>query len=273
MILKYPRTPHLFGSALQPGDDGSDRMSIAALRAAWPDVDFITEEKLDGANCGISFSPDLDLLIQSRGHFLTGGAREGQFGPLKAWASCHEAVLLEILEDRFVMYGEWMHARHTLFYDALPHLFFEFDIYDRKEGRFLSTEARRDLLAGAPILSVPVLAETWPASEAALKRIISPPLYRTPDWRESLAEAAERAGVPAERALSESGDSDLGEGLYIKIERDGETVARYKLVRPGFVQTILESGSHWHDRPIIRNGLAPGVDLFLSADSLEGVQP
>ena len=53
------------------------------------------------------------------------------------------------------------------------------------------------------------------------------------------------------------------------MERGGETVARYKLVRDGFVQTILESGTHWHDRPIIRNGLAPGVDLLAGPDRPE----
>lgn len=48
--------------------------------------------------------------------------------------------------------------------------------------------------------------------------------------------------------------------------RYGATIARYKLVRDGFVQTILESGTHWHDRPIIRNGLAPGVDIMAEPD-------
>ena len=269
LIRKYPRTPHLAGSALQAGDEGSDRVTIAELRSLHPDAALITEEKLDGANCGLSFSDDLDLLVQSRGHYLMGGAREAQFGPLKAWAASLEAELLEVLEDRFVMYGEWLFAWHTLFYDRLPHLFFEFDIYDRREDRFLSTPARRDLLSGSRILSVPVLSEAWPGTDRELRGLIRPALYRSEGWRDALAEAAERAGVNPARALRETGSSDLAEGLYLKVERDGETVARYKLVRDGFVQTILESGTHWMDRPIIRNGLAPGVDLLAGPDRTE----
>lgn len=260
-ISKYPRTPHIEGSALQPGDDGSDRMSIQDLREKYRSSRFVTEEKLDGANCGISFSDNLDLILQSRGHILMGGAREAQFGPLKSWASHQEAVLLEILEDRFIMYGEWMFARHTMFYDQLPHYFFEFDIFDKKEAIFLSTQARHALLAGSPILSVPVLSQDWPKSGKALSDLVQKPLYRSDNWRDALTAEAERAGACPEQSLRQAGCSDLSEGLYIKIEEGGETVARYKLVRESFVQTILESGSHWHDRPLIRNQLRDGVDL------------
>jgi len=33
-------------------------------------------------------------------------------------------------------------------------------------------------------------------------------------------------------------------------------------VRHSFLNSIAASGSHWADRPIVPNGLAPGVDLF-----------
>jgi len=33
------------------------------------------------------------------------------------------------------------------------------------------------------------------------------------------------------------------------------------------VQTIIEGGVHWSQRPMIRNGLAPGADLFQSPKS------
>lgn len=271
LIRKYPRTPHLHGSSLQLGDDGSDRVTIRELHATYPEASLITEEKLDGANCGLSFGGELDLMVQSRGHLLMGGAREAQFGPLKAWSAWLEGELLELLEDRFVMYGEWLFARHTLYYDRLPHLFFEFDIYDKREDRFLSTPARRDLLSGSRILSVPVLSEVWPGSDREINGLIRPSIYRSEGWRDALAEAAERSGVDSERALRETGASDLSEGLYLKVERDGETIARYKLVRDGFVQTILESGTHWHDRPIIRNGLAPGVDIMAEPEPSEPI--
>jgi len=37
---------------------------------------------------------------------------------------------------------------------------------------------------------------------------------------------------------------------------------RYKYVRRGFLQTVIDSGSHWMERPILPNGLRPGVELF-----------
>ena len=52
------------------------------------------------------------------------------------------------------------------------------------------------------------------------------------------------------------------EGLYIKLEEDGAVRERYKYVRSGFLQTVLDSGSHWLDRPLVPNGLREGVDLL-----------
>ncbi len=44
------------------------------------------------------------------------------------------------------MYGEWLHKKHAIFYDALPHYFCEFDIWDRHNNCFLSTQKRHQLL-------------------------------------------------------------------------------------------------------------------------------
>jgi len=242
-------------------------VSIAEIRSRHPDAVWVVEEKLDGANAGISTSEDLDLRLQSRGHFLTGGAREAQFNLLKEWTAIHEAEILERIEDRYEIFGEWTFARHTQFYDRLPHFFHEFDIWDRKEEIWLSTERRHALLDGSPFLSVPVLDRCRPRHLKELTALVRPSLYRSEGWRDSLADAARRAGVDPARALAESGadrpDVDLAEGLYIKIEDADRVLGRFKWVRPGFLQTILDSGTHWHARPIIRNRLAPDVDIFL----------
>ncbi len=50
------------------------------------------------------------------------------------------------------------------------------------------------------------------------------------------------------------------EGLYLKREEDGVVTGRYKWVRPSFSSAVLDSGSHWLDRPVVANQLAdPGV--------------
>ncbi|WP_017599911.1 RNA ligase family protein [Nocardiopsis lucentensis] len=252
MLHKYPRTRHIRGSRLQPGDDDLSATPFRDLAGRH----LVVEEKLDGANAGISFDAEGRLRLQSRGHFLTGGPRERQFAPLKAWAATVAPLLRPRLGDRYVLYGEWLYAKHTVFYDALPHFFCEFDVLDTREGVFLSTPRRRELLEGTPVVSVPVLYSGPLSDLAGLTRLVGPSTCRTPNWRRALAEAARAGGADPERALAESDGSDLMEGLYVKVEEDDRTVDRYKWVRAEFTTAVLDSGTHWLDRPVIANGLA-----------------
>ena len=45
-----------------------------------------------------------------------------------------------------------MYAKHTVFYDRLPHYFMEFDIFDKKERQFFSTAKRKEILGLAPFV-------------------------------------------------------------------------------------------------------------------------
>ncbi|MFY3308265.1 RNA ligase family protein [Achromobacter ruhlandii] len=258
-LFRYPRTPHLEGSRLQEGDHGHDHVPYRDLRG----LRLVVEEKLDGANTGISFSPAGDLLLQSRGHYLAGGGRERQFNFIKAWAQAHAGWLLQRLEDRYVMYGETLSKKHSVFYDALPHHFFEFDVLDRRTGAFLSTEARRELLVGGPVLSVPVLYDGLaPARLADLKALLRPSLAKTARWRDAFEATVRREGLDLALAWRQCDKSDLSEGLYIKVEADGRTLGRYKWVRADFVQAILAADKHHSEQPYVPNQLAPGVDLY-----------
>lgn len=255
MLRKYPRTRHLAGSRLQPGD--ADLAAVPFREIAGRHL--VVEEKLDGANSGISFSPTGELLLQSRGHYLTGGPRERQFAPLKAWASAVAHRLQPVLGDRYVMYGEWMYAKHTVFYDALPHYFCEFDVYDRRSEVFLSTAARRELLAGTPVTSVPVLHDGKIPHLDALTSLVGPSMCRTSTWRDALRAAA---GADADRVAAETDSAEEMEGLYVKVEDGGETVGRFKWVRATFLTALLDAGGHWQDRPIVPNGLADPEVLY-----------
>ncbi|RFU43340.1 DNA ligase [Actinomadura logoneensis] len=256
MLHKYPRTRHLRGSRLQPGDHDLSAAPFEEIAGRY----LVVEEKLDGANAGISFTPAGELRLQSRGHYLTGGPRERQFAPLKAWAASVRHTLWPRLGDRYVMYGEWLYAKHTVFYDALPHYFCEFDILDRQDGMFLSTRERRALLDGTPVVSVPVLRTGPVADLGELTALVGPSTCRTPRWREALRDAAAAIGADPERVAAETDAADEMEGLYVKVEEGGRTVGRYKWVRSGFLTAILDAGTHWQDRPIVANGLAdPGV--------------
>ena len=152
-IRKYPRTPHIEGSRLQPGDEDLSQIPFDAVR----NKTLVIEEKVDGANSAVSFDAEGGLLLQSRGHYLTGGYRERHYNLMKQWANTRRDELYRILGRRYIMYGEWVYAKHTVFYDALPHYFLEFDILDRETGVFLDTPARHRMLEGTSVVSVPVL--------------------------------------------------------------------------------------------------------------------
>lgn len=268
-LLKYPRTPHLQGSRLQEGDDGSDQAPYELLKGQY----IVIEEKMDGANAGFSFTPGGDLRLQSRGHYLTGGGRESQFGMFKSWAIAHQDIFLERFEDRYLVFGEWMYSKHTVFYNRLPHLFLEFDIYDKQKGCFLSTQARRQLCHGLPIASVPVLYEgTAPAQYNDVLRLIGRSTAKTDAWAEDLSVAATLAGADPMRVRQQTLMHDGMEGLYIKVETEAETVDRYKFVRRDFVQAILDGDGHHAQRMLVPNKMDPTVDIFSSFSS-KGLSP
>jgi hypothetical protein len=258
-IHKYPRTQHIEGSRLQPGDEDLESVPFARIQGRF----IVAEEKLDGANAGLRFDETGRLLLQSRGHFLTGGYREKHFDLFKQWASSHARALHDRLGHRYAVFGEWLYAKHTIFYDHLPHYFLEFDVLDLQEEEFLSTDERRLLLAGLPLVCVPVLHRGLATTKDDLVALIGPSLYKGPDWRERLSEAAAAAARGyRDQGVAETDPSDLMEGLYIKVEEAGRVVERYKYVRASFLTAVKDSGTHWLRRPIIPNALAEGVDLF-----------
>jgi len=257
-MIKYPRTQHVQGSRLQDGDYDLSQVRLDDIRGH----NLVIEEKVDGANAGISFDEDGNLQLQSRGHILSGGPREKQWDLFKTWAATFESELFSILEDKYIMYGEWLYAKHTVYYDSLPHYFLEFDIYDKSKDAFLSTNKRHEMLAGTPVHSVPVLFKGNIKSLKEIKDLIKPSLYKTPSWINSLKEQSRYKNLNIEKVIKETDLNDCAEGLYIKDETDELTIGRYKYVRYDFLNTILDSETHWHDRPIIPNRLAEGRSIF-----------
>lgn len=259
-LKKYPRTPHLEGSRLQPGDEDLSQIPFSYIKGKH----LVVEEKIDGANTAISFSQDGQVLLQSRGHYLTGGYRERHYNLLKQWAGIHRDALFAVLGTRYIMYGEWMYAKHTVYYDILPHYFMEFDIFDREDQIFLSTQRRHAMLKNLPVISVPVLKEGIFTSKEALLSLLGRSNYISDHKLAQLRAASEKLGLDVDRQCRETDASLDMEGLYIKIEENGQVVDRLKFVRPSFTQTVDISQTHWLDRPIVPNGLAVSIDdLFL----------
>jgi len=257
-MLKYPRTPHLQGSRRQPGDEGLDDVSFKSVAGKHT----VIEEKVDGANAAIHFDASGHIHLQSRGHILTGGPRERQFDLFKSWARVHQEALWNALASRYVMYGEWCYARHTIFYDKLPHYFLEFDVYDRDEEQFLSTPRRQTLSAGLPIVSVPILHEGRINGPDDLHGMIGPSRFKTPQWREHMEESCHGSGLDSVRAMADTDPSNNAEGLYVKVEHDGNVTGRYKFIRESFLSVVAASDDHWMNKPLVPNLLAAGIDIF-----------
>lgn len=258
-LKKYPRTPHIEGSRLQIGDEDLSQIRFREIAGKH----IVIEEKIDGANTAISFSKDGKLLLQSRGHYLTGGYRERHYDLMKQWANSHKDRLYGVLGSRYIMYGEWMYAKHSVFYDALPHYFFEFDIYDRDRQIYLDTAARKKLTEQLPIVSVPVLAEGEFKSMDQILKYLQQSLYITENHTEVLRRISQEMGLDVDRQCRETDGSIMMEGLYIKVEENGQVVDRMKFVRPSFSQCVETSETHWLERPIVPNQLSvPLEKLF-----------
>lgn len=243
---------------MQPGDEDLDAIPFGQIA----NRNVVIEEKVDGANCGISFTADGQLRLQSRGHFLTGGPREKHFALFKQWATTHQGALFRRLSDRFVMYGEWLYAKHTVFYDALPHYFMEFDILDVESSEFLSTARRKELLAGLPIVSVRVLFEGNPNRKKMLTDLLAESHFIRHGHLERLGEHANDLGINVDQVFRETDRSTKMEGLYIKVEEGDVVTARYKFVRPDFLTAVFAAEGHWLNRPIVPNLLLDDTDIF-----------
>jgi RNA ligase len=238
-FIKYPRTPHLFGSK---GTDDDKHLGEAESLRFVAKASLIVEEKIDGTNVGIHFAADGKMALQCRGHLITEGMHP-QYDLFKQWAVVKRPVLEDRLEDRYILFGEWVYARHSVHYRKLPHYFFEFDIYDKQAGAFLDLARRLELIEGSGVQTVPVL-HRGPLDRELLMALIGP----------------SRFDSQFENPLTKRTD-DLMEGLYLRTEAVGLVTGRAKVVRPEFVKKLKQS-AHWQYQAMTPNQLEQGADLW-----------
>ena len=219
MLRKFPKTSHLLWLSPQPARDDKV-MSHAEAEAFLSSGEIVIEEKVDGANLGLSFDDDGRLRAQNRGTFLE-GRLSGQWEGLRGWLARHETKLCEHLPPGAVLHGEWCYAQHSMAYTRLPDWFLGFDVLDASD-RFWSVRRRDVLFATAGVKPV---------------REVSRGRFTLRELRAMLSEPSAYGDGPVE-------------GLYLRRE-DGEwLLQRAKLVRPEFVQAI---GEHWSRGPLHLN--------------------
>jgi ATP-dependent RNA circularization protein (DNA/RNA ligase family) len=221
-FFRFPHTPHL--AWLGAGMPRDDKVLSPSEVQAFLEGEVVVEEKLDGANIGLSVGPEGELRAQNRGQYLC-GPYSGQFEHLTKWMDVHEDALFDASSDGNILFGEWCAARHSVSYDRLPDWFLVFDVYDRANNRFWSTPRRNSLAHGLGLSTVPTLL-TGRTSLADLQVLVR----------------------------SESSQFRAGpmEGIVIRQESQQWLTRRAKIVSPGFVQSIQE---HWRRRRIEWNKL------------------
>lgn len=219
-FYRFPRTPHLaWLGTTEPRDDKLLTEDEVKRLLSGP---VRVEEKIDGANLGISVGRDGRLRAQNRGQYLE-PRPSGQFSRLAGWLGMYQDVLRQALGERLILFGEWCAARHSVAYDALPDWYLAFDLYDKEAGRFWSGPRRDRFCAELGIALVPTLSE-GKASLPTLTRLVK--------------QGASRFGP------------DSLEGIVIRRDAGDWLDTRAKLVGPDFTQAI---DTHWRSRSIVWN--------------------
>ncbi|WP_319405273.1 RNA ligase family protein [uncultured Desulfosarcina sp.] len=219
-FFKFPSTPHL---ALLAGVEvRGDKVMSDAEKTRFLDHELVVEEKVDGANLGISFDSDGNIRAQNRGAYLHLPS-SGQWKKLSDWLAPKTEELFEHLTDRYIIFGEWCYARHSVFYDLLPDWFLGFDVYDKKVGHFLSCKRRDTVFRATHIYRIPMIERG---------------IFALPDLSRLFLQ------------------SKLGnrpsEGIYLRFDQGDWLAQRAKLVRPAFIQAVEQ---HWSRSGIKANRL------------------
>jgi hypothetical protein len=244
----YPRTKHVEGSRCQAGQVDEQAVSFDELMNQF----IVVEEKVDGSHVGLGFDEHVNLVVFSRNTILDRSHDQRLFGPLFRWLDQHMDALWDVLTTRYVLYGEWAYAKHTVFYDQLPDFLLEDDVFDREQQAFLDTAERRRLLPEW-VSSVPILYEGQMTRLSELTSLLGPSQLRTSSWPENLANYCKLQGISVEDVMTENREQLAMEGLYIKQEQGGHVTGRYKWIRPSFLEQLLATGKHWKKSPWVPN--------------------
>jgi ATP-dependent RNA circularization protein (DNA/RNA ligase family) len=219
-FYKFPSTPHL--ALLSDVEVRDDKVFSKSERDELFRHELVVEEKVDGANLGISFDAEGNVRAQNRGAYLHLPS-SGQWKKLSDWLNLKIDIFFEQLTDQFILFGEWCYAQHSISYDRLPDWFLGYDIFDKKYVKFFSCPRRDQFLRKIGIFQVPILGRGH-FSFLELKSLLS------------------------QSKLSK----EPAEGLYLRIDQGDWLARRAKLVRPAFIQSVDQ---HWSRSGIKSNQL------------------
>ncbi|KII94225.1 hypothetical protein PLICRDRAFT_420648 [Plicaturopsis crispa FD-325 SS-3] len=224
-FFKFPRIPHLLNLGGATSDD------IVLNAPVLPTAgNVVITEKVDGANMGFSLSPyRTTIMVQNRSNYVNPSTHE-QFKRLGLWTEHHGKELRRILHDehfaqRYILFGEWLTATHSIPYTRLPDRFLAFDLYDRSTNTWADRKTLSAVLSSTSIHMVPVIHEGQCPSEMELRSMV--------------------------QLQSKYYDGRV-EGLFVKVENHGRVLSRAKVVRGDFIA----GNDHWNKGKLQLNGIA-----------------
>lgn len=219
-FFKFPSTKHI----LLPEEERTRLDKVLSMDevAELLSHEVVIEEKVDGANLGISFDGDGKICLQNRGNWLE-YPLSGQWKKLDEWIKKKQNTLFDFLLDQYILFGEWCYATHSIYYNKLPDYFIGFDIFDKTNQKFLSVSRRNKLLDS---MGISIVCQ----------------LFAGKIQRDQLSNFFVKSCY----------GSGLCEGIYIRLDEDGWLKKRAKLVRYEFKQSIEE---HWQKKGLKVNSI------------------
>ena len=214
MSKKYPRIPLLPWS---PGSTADNRRlsDVTALL----DRPLVINEKLDGSNLCMTAHK---ILARTHAH----AAGHPSFDMAKrVWAELRSRI-----PPGISIFGEWLFARHSIQYRALPGYFVVFGVRDDASGAWWSWDGTVQQARMLDLPAAPVLWSGQVQGEIALRGHVARIMNQPSSY------VGAREGVVVRLA-----------GPITDFE-----VSIAKWVRVGHVTT----DDHWTSQPIVRNGLA-----------------
>lgn len=158
--MKYPRIPHVKFSRGIFDDDLVFNGSIFGR-------EWHVTEKMDGSQ--MNFEKDgWEIVARNRNTVVTRGGADRQFHILHEWIANRYQAIIDLIADRYILFGEWLFHVHTVVYDKLPDWFLAFGLYDKETSSFVPFLKGREMIADAGIRLVPLLDTTVIATKKQL---------------------------------------------------------------------------------------------------------
>lgn len=251
---KYPKTNHLIGSKFLDEShflfNFTDNQQ-SQFKPLSKNQFYVIEEKMDGIGIGIFFNNGIPF-IQHRNHFYELNNLPQLLSGFKLWFDYHKDLIYSIILNDYVLFGEWLEFKHSVFYNNLPSYFLEYDIYDIKNNMFLST-IERDNLIQKRLFSVKVLHICDSLNLKSIHELLK--TFNTSFFNNSNWEYDFNNYSNLYKSFYSSTVKNANiEGFYIKIEDNVKVNDRYKWIRKEFFDILLNS-NHWKDNQLIKNKL------------------